>query len=784
MLGRLFKGLLPNPLKKSKHEQAGADPLAEARRHIDEKRFDLAREIVDARLAEDAEDAQAWCLRGELRYWEKDDASAIECFDKALRLRPELHRAHYGLSLTHFELGQVDKAQTHAQYALGRNRNSAAYAAQAGLCELALGNNHFAIKALKRAIQLDSRNPKVWNNLGIAHRSLGYFEKARSYFLRAVELDPGLEIAHRNLAQLFSESGDTIRATTHERAAEAIAAQEQGAAPSSTDDVPGEALPETLLRGTKDSSEEAIIQEIDRLVAADQPQQAVALAERALADHPDATAVAVKLCDLLENRGDFQDALDVIEVALVHKPEDPQLLAAKGGIYEKFCLFPKAAELLERANELDPDNLGVLLHLADVYFELEDYARAEGIVSRVHALANTPITRLQLATAQLNACLYEEALESFQSVIREHPQIYEPQIARNLGLCLQYLGRTEEALRELNAAVVAEPDNSSSRMARALVNLLLERYEEGWEDYRHRLFVDIHWIRLLPFPVWEGQPLAGKRLLIVAEQGLGDQIMFASCFPDLLRLKPANVFIETHKRLEKTIARSFPQCRVIGTNQGHKFEWLKEIGEPDYYVHAGDLAGCFRPSRAAFPRHQGYLVADPQRIAFWRERLDALGGGPKIGVSWRGGTQRTRKAVRSLRIEDLDSILRHPGARFVSLQYGEVADEVREAEATLGTALPHWPEAIADLDEFAALISALDLVISVCNTTVHFAGALGKPVWVMAPSTPEWRYGLNTRSMSWYPSSTMFRQAHLGNWGDLVQDVASALFSRFPPAPA
>lgn len=779
MFVQLFKSLLPRQSKKGKQDQADADPLTDARRHIDEKRFDLAREIVDARLAEDAEDAQAWCLRGELRYWEKDDNGAIECFETALRLRPDLHHAHYGLSLAYYELGQIEKSRLHAQYANSRNPINAAYIAQVGLCELVLGNGALALGALRRAVRLDPKIPKVWNNLGIVHRHLGYLDKAKVYFLRAVELAPDLEIAHRNLAELYAEAGDTENAEIHRRTAEAIASRQQDSGSGRIREPDGQpiASPQPDAAATEIDD---LMEEIDRLVALGQAPKAIDLAERRFADDPRATPIALKLVELLEERGDFDDAIDVIEVASAHDPENPRLLLAKGSIFQKLCQHSSAAELLKRAHEIDPDDVDILLALANAYKDLENYVEVERVVSRIHAINNTPITRFQLAIAQVNACSYDGALENFESAMREHPEMIDPQVSRNLGICLLYLGRIGDALEQVNAAVAAEPNNPVSRFARGPINLILENYGAGWDDYTYRFHADSVSLRLLPYPMWEGQTLEGKRILVIAEQGLGDQVMFASCLADLLRENPATVYLEAHRRLEKTLARSFPQCRVVGTDQGHKYDWTRALGEIDYYVNAGDLARRYRRSPMDFPQHGGYVVADPERVAFWQERLAELGNAPKIGISWRGGTQGTRRGIRSLELQQLAPLLRHPAIQFVSLQYGDVAEEARAAETALGVSLPHWPEGIADLDEFAALVSAVDLVISVCNTTVHFAGALGKPVWVMTPAVPEWRYGLDTPSMRWYPSSVMFRQPGHGAWDVVIQQIKGALNKQFP----
>ena len=180
----------------------------------------------------------------------------------------------------------------------------------------------------------------------------------------------------------------------------------------------------------------------------------------------------------------------------------------------------------------------------------------------------------------------------------------------------------------------------------------------------------------------------------------------------------------------------------------------------------------------ALPIYTGYLRADPERIGFWRARLDALGPGPKIGISWRGGTAATRTAQRSLGPADLLPLLGFPVGGFVSLQYDADAAEVA-ALPTGGSAVHFWDDALRDYDETAALVCALDLVISVCTAVIHLTGALGRPVWVLVPSIPEWRYGVAGTEMPWYPSARLFRQPPGAAWSVVTREVADALGREF-----
>jgi len=177
-----------------------------------------------------------------------------------------------------------------------------------------------------------------------------------------------------------------------------------------------------------------------------------------------------------------------------------------------------------------------------------------------------------------------------------------------------------------------------------------------------------------------------------------------------------------------------------------------------------------------FPQHTGYLKADPERVTKWRKKLAELGPGMKVGISWRGGTHNTRSPLRSIALERWDAIFSIPGVCFVNLQYtGEAESEINALAEMRGNRVAYWPEAIADYEETAALVSALDLTLSVCTAVVHLAGALGRPVWVMAPYSPEWRYGRSGDTMPWYPTARILRQERFGEWDTVLEAVAARL---------
>jgi Tfp pilus assembly protein PilF len=352
--------------------------------------------------------------------------------------------------------------------------------------------------------------------------------------------------------------------------------------------------------------------------------------------------------------------------------------------------------------------------------------------------------------------------------------------AANLGWILTEQHRAAEGLPLLRGAMPALASNYTARFTFATSLLKAGHFEEGWREYESRYSSDVWIPRPYTFPRWDGQPLAVGRLLVVAEQGLGDQVMFASCMPDVLRRAPDCV-LECDPRLEPLMRRSFPGAHVRGgALEGPVPPWPEALTPIAAQIPAGSLPGLFRNRLEDFPRHSGYLVADPERVAAWRARLAELGSGPVIGVSWRGGSVTSRRDLRSMPLDLLAPVAREVGATLVSLQYTDCADELRQFHATHGVRVHHWQDAIDDYDQTAALVCALDAVVSVCTSIVHLTGALGRPGLVLVPFAAEWRYGDDGDTMPWYPSVRLFRQPRPLDWLPVVEALRGRLAQMVP----
>jgi hypothetical protein len=305
--------------------------------------------------------------------------------------------------------------------------------------------------------------------------------------------------------------------------------------------------------------------------------------------------------------------------------------------------------------------------------------------------------------------------------------------------------------------------------------LLNGDYQNGWPDYEMRLADRDVPVRALRLPRWDGAALEGKTLLVYGEQGLGDQIMFASCLPDVIG-GAGHCAVECAPRLEALFRRSFPAATVYAVSADGAVPPESGKLSIDAEIPIGSLPLHVRYDRAAFPYHSGYLKSDTRSVEAWRKRLALLGSGLKVGISWRGGTPKTRGPLRSLPLPQWLPILKCPHVQFVSLQYSSNAEtELAALEAECSIRVVHWPEAIDDFDQTASLVCALDLVISVQTTVVHLAGALGRPAWALVAAVPEWRYLHEGSSLPWYPAVRLFRQPALHDWRSVVDRVAKEL---------
>lgn len=461
--------------------------------------------------------------------------------------------------------------------------------------------------------------------------------------------------------------------------------------------------------------------------------------------------------------GNFGKAEEALEKAVARNPALPEAWNNLGLILARRGDIANARRHFLRATFLKPDYYVAYCNAGLAAKDLELLADAERALRRAVEIDPAPHTAwLNLSFVLQDAGKLDEALDALDAARERAPDA--PEVLAALSALWLRRGDATQAQRLADSALELDSRNADARLALAHAQLMQGTYAEGWSNYEARMLGSTAVRRRYPLPEWRGEFPAGSSVLVYGEQGLGDEIMFASCLPDLIA-SGARCALDCSPRLRALFARSFPQVQVG--------QW--DSGSIDCTIPIGSLPLLFRTNADAFPRHSGYLCPDAVRLAEWRERLDALGAGLKVGLAWRGGLLRTGQRQRSLDLGELVALLRVPNVRWVNLQHGDTAAQLQQIRDTHGVPVANWDHALADIDETAALVGALDLVVTVCSTVVHLTGALGRPAWVLTPSAPAWRYRSTGTHMPWYPSVLLYRQPKPGDWTEPVKRLEADL---------
>lgn len=475
----------------------------------------------------------------------------------------------------------------------------------------------------------------------------------------------------------------------------------------------------------------------------------------------------------LDKQGRFKEAEKIYLELLNADFDNPVLMASLGMSYAAQEKNGLAACLLDRA-------LAGLDQLIPAFKRLGVTPKSNDPEAlRIFVATKRAEILNALGTCYKHENKTEEAREFFTKAQEGIP--LNADIQNNLGTLYINEGSPTKALEHLDLALALSPGHPQAAWNKSLAHLELGDYERGWATYDAGMDAKVRAERnyaATPLPAWKGE--SGQVVVVYGEQGIGDEIMFASCLPDLIARSKQVVF-DCHKKLHSLFANSFPGIDIYPTREDEMLTWPvladgKTLRYPfDSRIAIGSLPALLRPNIESFPGTP-YIKPPVEAEARWCARLANLSRRPKIGISWIGGHKRTRVEVRSTTLEQLLPILQQD-ADFISLQYTECSAEIAEFEAKHGIHIHQFNEAVQSPNyaDTAALVANLDLVITVCTSVVHLAGAMGVPTWVLTPSRPAWRYRLDIDYMPWYGRTvTLFRQQHNSvDWKPVVAEVAA-----------
>jgi tetratricopeptide (TPR) repeat protein len=592
------------------------------------------------------------------------------------------------------------------------------------------------------------RDPDALHLLGVLARQRGQVAEAVELITRALAESPNHAVAHYNLALALEAAAQTDQAMCHYRRAVALA--------------PG------LAEAWQNLG--ALLERRDCL------QEAQTCFERVWGLRGDSADAACNLAHVLQRSGEHHRAIDLLHRAIELQPSWSRTYNQLGLCLREMGRLGEAEQAFLKLLGLDPNSAAGWTNLGRT---LQDLQRPiEAIRAYQRALAIAPgcyETLVNLGATYKDVERYDEAASALQTAIGLAPHRCEAW--HNLGKTLEEQGNLPQALTHYERALELAPDHPEIRLNRALMLLQTGDFAQGWDEYEWRWRVkDAPPRPDFPLPTWDGSPLAGKAILVFGEQGVGDEIMFASCYPDLMRAG-ARATLVCEPRLAPLFQRSFAGARILPATRGRENGSAPIFPDLDYAIAAGSLPRFLRRRLDEFPRRDRFLLPDEIGQDHWRARLAALGAGLKVGISWRAGTLPKNRRHRSTSLRDWSPLLTLPGARFVNLQYGDSSRERAAIDASSLGPIHHFEDVdpLHDLDGYAALVAALDLVISVGNATVHLAGALGTPCWALLPYTWGWRWLIGRHDTPWYPSVRLFRQSTHGDWPGLFETVAGEL---------
>ncbi len=492
-------------------------------------------------------------------------------------------------------------------------------------------------------------------------------------------------------------------------------------------------------------------------------EEALATYDRSLAIRPDQVVAHYNRGGALQKLERFEEAIASYDRALALNPGLVEAHANRGNTLNALSRYDEALASFDRALALRPDLVEALTNRGNALNALRRYD--EALASYDRAIVCQPTyagAQYNRGTTLHQMGRYDEALACYERAIALQPNY--PEAFSNRGATLWELRRHNEALASYDRAIAIQPEFPEAHWNAASLRLLTGDFERGWAEYEWRWKYKTMAIARRDFaqPQWRGEPIEGKTILLHSEQGMGDAIQFCRYVP-LVAARGARVILEVDRRLQELMSSLDGTAQVLPAGDA--------LPEFDLHCPLLSLPRAFHTLLETIPAQTPYLRAPPGRLTKWSARL-----GPKhalrVGLIWSGNPAHHRDQVRSIEFSALAPLL-DVDATFFSLQ-----KDARPADAGVlakRSDVIQIAGELADFSDTAAVMAQLDLIISVDTSTVHLAGALGRPVWILLPYLPDWRWLLDCDTSPWYPTARLFRQDETRHWDSVIPRVQAAL---------
>jgi tetratricopeptide (TPR) repeat protein len=605
-----------------------------------------------------------------------------------------------------------------------------------GLIRLHQGRFADAEPLFRRAVKLDKRSADAQHHLAIVLTGMQRLEEAVPRFQRALALRPRYAEAHNNFGHALQLLGRHEDAVAHYEEALAI----------------------------NPAYFEARNNLGNALAALDRIEQSIEQYQKALAINPSYVEAHNNLASALMARKRHNEAVAHCERALALRPHYVEAHINLANALAALGWIEQAVSRYEQALAIAPAQIDVRIRLAHTLLLLDRTKEALAHCDQVLALGpNSHLALHDLGNVLWKLLRPDHALECYDRALAIRAD-YVPTLI-NRGNVLIELRRFEQALAGYARVQELEPDNAEAHFAESLLRLRLGDFRLGLEkqEWRGRLKDKASPHRRFHKPLWLGDPdVNGKTILIHAEQGFGDTLQFCR-YAELAAQKGARIVLEVQPALKGLFA-SFAGADTI-VAQGEQL--------PDFDLHCPllSLPLAFGTTVETIPAKTPYLRAARDLVAKWAERV-GRNGKLRVGLAWSGNPSQVNDHNRSMRLQDCLPLFL-PGIEVFSLQ-----KEVSPRDLLLLKSrqdLMHFGDELKDFSDTAALISCMDLVISVCTSVGHLAGALNAPTWFVLSDAADWRWLMDRSDCPWYPSARLFRQPQLGDWTTVIREVASEL---------
>ena len=458
--------------------------------------------------------------------------------------------------------------------------------------------------------------------------------------------------------------------------------------------------------------------------------------------------------------------------ALKYKANFPEALSNLGGAFHKIGKFDEAISRYNQSLKINPNYLHTYSNLGNTLVELGKFE--EAIINHRKVLKIDPnhvegYSNLGKALNKLGK--FQEAIDNYKKAIKLDPNFAEAY--SNLGNTLAELEKFEEAISNHKKAIEINPQYKEANFNESIINLTLGEFNKGWKKYEYRFeSSSIPSRRYKTKNLWEGSYLDGT-LLVWAEQGIGDQILFISMIPDLKKYAK-NIILEVDKRLVDLFKRycdqaNFLNIKIIAAKNNEL------INNFDKHIAMGSLGQYLRNSEKSFQTTpKRYLISAKTKEQELKEKF-FINKKFNVGICWK--TLNQKQQFRNIQLEKMLSVLSNTSCNFVNLQFGEFERDLQHLKDEHGINIQKVTDIdnYNDLDGLAALINCLDLVITIQNSTAHLACALGKKTWIILAKNARWHWLMNRKESLWYPSATLFRQKKTGDWSSVINSIGIEL---------